>query len=262
MNRYPYVKRIAIVKRRGPQARSFKTISDRRRHRSRSLFAVVLLSSLVMINGLSLPASADHPGYLPSYVGQYVAVATAGQVECWIAEGLTGWLYWNPVPCPDQPEDEVEDVRSANGIESGTLHVLSRIERFESGQLATGADTGSLYYGSAYALPPGRMGNRSYLYAYEAGAWSICDTSRSWSFNTTTTAEFAPTFHWGQACGFNKTYGAWGVGYQKLSVGWRENWQWSGTLTFPCVLCRPGPPSPLPPEPPPHPVLSPVAGMR
>lgn len=188
---------------------------------------------------LSTPASADHPGYLPSYVGQYVAVATASQVECWIAEGLDGWLYWNPVACPDQPGDEVEDVRSANGLYSGTLHVLSRLERSESGQLATGADTTTIFYGSPYALPPGSMANRSYLYAYDGGAWSICATSTQWSFNSTTTPLFAPTFHWGQACGFNKSYGTWSVGYQKTGTGWRENWQWSGSLFFPCVICRP-----------------------
>lgn len=145
---------------------SFKVMADGSRHR-RPSFAVLLLSSLVFINALSPPASADHPGYLPSYVGQYVAVVTEIGVECWIAEGLTGWLYWNPLPCPDQPGNEVEEVRSANGIVSGTLHVLSRIERFEGGQLATGADTGTLYNHQPYALRPGGMGNKSYLYAYD-----------------------------------------------------------------------------------------------
>jgi hypothetical protein len=107
------------------------------------------------------PASADHPGYEPSFRGQFVAVATANGVECWVAEGLTSWLFWNAIECPEDPVDEVEDAASSWAVELGTLHVLSRTERFERGHIATGADAATLLYDQPYALPPGYMANRT-----------------------------------------------------------------------------------------------------
>lgn len=200
------------------------------------------------------PASGDHPGYEPSFRGQFVAVATANGVECWVAEGLSTWLFWNAIECPEDPGDEVEDAASAWAVELGTLHVLSRTERFESAKIATGADAATLFYGRPYALPPGYMANRTELWVYD-GSWSRCGRAR-YTFNSTTTYLHTPTYHWGGACGSNRWYGSYGTGYQWNGTNWRERTLWSGVVYMPCVLCA-AVPTPPPAGPPPRPVVAP-----
>ncbi len=120
------------------------------------------------------------------YIGQYIAVATANGVECWIAEeGSAFWIFWKPVACQPDPGDEVQEAKSSWGINQGILHMLGRTERFQSGKIATGADTATLYYGKPYALPPGYMANRSELWVADGSSQMPCGRAR-YTFNSIT----------------------------------------------------------------------------
>jgi hypothetical protein len=199
-------------------------------------------STLVVAVG---PASADHPGFRPSYAGQYISVSTGVGTECWVAEwtswGGYQWLYWNPVPCPDYGGDEVADARFTHGyVPDGgfILHTGSRIERFRSGNVSTGMDLGLTYYGSPYALGAGWFASASELWVLNGSSWTQCRPIQGWNFNPWNGQDtHVVTWHWGFApCGQGKTYASWSGGYRWTGGAWSGTWGWS-QLFVPCVWC-------------------------
>jgi len=203
------------------------------------------------------PALADHPGYRPSYAGQYVAVATGAGVECWVAEwtsfGGYQWLYWNPVPCPDYGGDEVVDARLTHGyVPAGSdiLHTGSRIERFSSGKVSTGMDLGLTRYGSPSALPAGWFASNSELWFLNGSTWQVCRPAQGWIYNPGAQDTHVITAHWGFApCGQARWYASWSGGYRWTGTAWSGTWGWS-ELYLPCLSCFTTPGSGDPADPP------------
>lgn len=230
--------------------RSSRTSQGSRR---RTVALMVSMLTAGILFAVAPPASAEHPSVVgvpyPRYLGEKKAVVTALGTECWtgdIGYWPTGqpFYYWREIDCDEMIGNEVEDaamgvaVGAAAGL-YGTWGVFggSRVERFESGRIATGVDVFSALNGQLTAIPAGSLAQLHELWVQDSTGWRTCRPSTGWRYSSSTTSRMTPTLNWGTApCGRSRYYAVWGGAAQHTDVDtWNYAWAWSGAVYVPAL---------------------------
>ena len=220
-----------------------------------------LISALLVT---ASPASADYPSFRPTFEGQRASVSGPDGTECFVA--VYDWLFpyedlmWVPAPCPE-PEGEIAWGANTGIAGPRSVQIVSRIAQFNAtSRIATGADAYTQYNGRFSSVLPSRLAAESDLMSFDGQSWTKCRSSKP-KYNSVTNYQTTPTFHWGSACGLNRTYGTWSTGWVWTGTSWLGSTAWSGTVFLPCSFCLtasgaevapPGPP-PMPKHAPPPP---------